>query len=277
VPALPSCLTEPIWEQIQSLLPDHHDDHPLRCHRPRVADRVVFDLLINALVFGAGYRRIADERCSATTLRRRRDEWIAAGVMDRLEHLARDGYDKLIGLELDDVAADGCSTKAPCGGEIAGHNPTDRGKLGIKRSALTDAGGLPLGVITAPANRHDLPLLAPTLDTLKHLGPLPDNTCVHLDAGYHSRLTRQLLTDRGLRGQIAHKGIPAPVQATRRWPVERTHAWHNTFNKLARCTERRQIVADFYIALANTVILVRRLLRRAWTLYRWDTRPTRRP
>jgi transposase len=111
VPALPSCLTEPIWEQIQSLLPDHHDYHPLRCHRPWVPDRVVFDLLINALVFGAGYRRIADERCSATTLRRRRDEWIAAGVMDRLEQLARDGYDKLIGLELHDVAVDGCSTK----------------------------------------------------------------------------------------------------------------------------------------------------------------------
>ena len=191
MPALPSCLTQPIWEQIQALLPDHHDDHPLGCHRPRISDRVVFDLLINALVFGAGYRRIADERCSATTLRRRRDEWIAAGVMGRLEQLARDGYDKLIGLELGDVAVDGCSTKAPCGGEVAGRNPTDRGKLGIKRSTLTDAGGLPLGVITAGANRHDLPLLAPTLDTLKDLGPLPDDTCVHLDAGYHSHATGQ--------------------------------------------------------------------------------------
>jgi hypothetical protein len=121
------------------------------------------------------------------------------------------------------------------------------------------------------------PAASPTLDTLKDLGPLPDDTCVHLDAGYHSHATRQLLTERELRGQIASKGIPAPVQATRRWPVERTHAWHNNFYKLARCTERRQIVADFYIALANTVILIRRLLRRAWTLYRWDTRPPRRP
>jgi hypothetical protein len=32
-----------------------------------------------------------------------------------------------------------------------------------------------------------------------------------------------------------------------------------------------------YIALANTIVLVRRLLRRAWILYRWDTRPSRRP
>jgi hypothetical protein len=30
----------------------------------RIDDRIVFDLLITALVFGVGYRRIADERCS---------------------------------------------------------------------------------------------------------------------------------------------------------------------------------------------------------------------
>ena len=150
-------------------------------------------------------------------------------------------------------------------------------ELRIKGSTLVDDGGLPLGVISAPANRHDSPLLAPTLDLLKDLGPLPETTCVHLDAGYDSSLTRILLADRGLQGAIAHKGLPAPLQATKRWPVERTHSWHNNFYKLARCTERRQIVADFYIAFANTVVLVRRLLRRAWILYRWDTRPSRRP
>lgn len=277
MPALPSCLTDPIWAQVQALIPQPEDHHPLGCHRRRISDRVVFDLLVNALVFGAGYRRIADDRCSATTLRRRRDEWIKAGVMDRLEQLCREAYDRMIGLELDNVAVDGCLTKAPCGGEVSGRNPTDRGKLGTKRSTLTDAGGLPLGVVSAPANRHDSPLLAPTLDTLKHLGPLPETTCVHLDAGYDSHVTRALLAERGLQARIARKGLPAPVQATKRWPVERTHAWHNTFLRLARCTERRQAVTDFYICLANAVILLRRLLRAAWPAYRWDSRPHRRP
>jgi transposase len=277
VPALPSCLVEPIWDQIEALIPDPADDHPLRCHRPRVPDRVVFELLVNVLVFGAGYRRIADARCSATTLRRRRDEWIAAGVMPALERLVRDAFDRLIGLQLGDVAVDGCLTKAPGGGQVAGRNPTDRGKLGLKRSILVDGAGTPLGVVTAPANRHDSPLLGPTLDMLGNLGPLPDKVTVHLDAGYDSAVTRQLLTDRGLVGQIARKGLPAPVQATRRWPVERTHAWHNSFYKLARCTERRKTVTDFYVSLATIVIIVRRLIRQAWTHYRWDTRPHRRP
>jgi hypothetical protein len=53
----------------------------------------VFDKLIQVLVFGCGYRRIADHTCSATTLRRRRDEWIACGVAERLHRLAVVGHD----------------------------------------------------------------------------------------------------------------------------------------------------------------------------------------
>jgi hypothetical protein len=48
----------------------------------------VFDKLLQLLVVGCGYRRIADHSCSATTLRRRRDEWIALGVADQLHRLA---------------------------------------------------------------------------------------------------------------------------------------------------------------------------------------------
>jgi transposase len=76
VPALPSSILEPLWAQFHALLPVRQVHHPLGCHRPRIPDRIVFDKLIQILVFGCGYRRIADAACSATTLRRRRDEWI---------------------------------------------------------------------------------------------------------------------------------------------------------------------------------------------------------
>ncbi len=71
MPALPSSILEPLWVQIAALLPTRHDTHPLGCHRPRIGDAVVFDRLVEALVFGAGYERIACPGCSATTLRRR--------------------------------------------------------------------------------------------------------------------------------------------------------------------------------------------------------------
>jgi transposase len=83
VPALPTYLIEPIWEQFSALLPEREANHPLGCHKPRVPDRVVFEKLVQVLVFGCAYWRIADESCSDTTLRRRRDEWIDSGVMER--------------------------------------------------------------------------------------------------------------------------------------------------------------------------------------------------
>ncbi len=111
MPALQKYIIEPIWEQFRALLPERNVEHPLGCHRSRIPDRVVFEKLVQILVFGCAYWRIADHTCSATTLRRRRDEWIEAGVMDELEQMARDSYDRIIGLELSDVAVDCCITK----------------------------------------------------------------------------------------------------------------------------------------------------------------------
>jgi transposase len=277
VPALPSSVLEPLWVQVAALLPTRQVDHPLGCHRPRIPDRIVFDRLIQILVFGCGYRRIADTTCSATTLRRRRDEWITAGVADQLRLLVLAAYDQLFGLELADLAVDGCTTKAPCGGEVAGPSPVDRRKQGLKRSMAVEAGGIPLAALPAPANHRDDGLLAATLDAVGAVGPLPAQPVVHLDAGYDYQPCRQVLTERGMVGQIATRGVPAPVQAGRRWVIERTHAWGNQYGKLRWCTERRRLVLGFWLALASAVIVCGRLVRRAWTHYRWDGRPRRRP
>ena len=88
MPALPSWIIGPLWDQVAAVLPEHHDPHPLGCHRPRIPDRVIFDKLLQVVVFGCAYQRIADHTCSARTLRRRRDEWITAGVMDQVHQLA---------------------------------------------------------------------------------------------------------------------------------------------------------------------------------------------
>jgi transposase len=159
VPALPSSILEPLWVQFAALLPTRQAHHPLGCHRPRIPDRLVFDKLIQVLVFGCGYRRIADRSCSASTLRRRRDEWITAGVAEQLRLLVLAAYQRLFGLDLDRLAVDGCITKAPCGGQVAGPSPVDRRKQGLKRSLVTDAGGIPLGVVAAAANCRDDGLL----------------------------------------------------------------------------------------------------------------------
>jgi transposase len=273
VPAVPSCILDPLREQFLALLPERVDDHPLGCHRPRIEDRIVFDKLIEALVLGCGYERLSDGTCSATTLRRRRDEWIRLGLFDRLRLAVLDAYERMIGLDLADVCVDGCITKAPCGGQCAGRSPVDRGKGGLKRSQLTDGAGVPLAAVPAPANTRDDGLLPASLDALKDFQPVPAGATVHLDAGYDYAPCRQVLADRDLRAVIAQRGHPARVQVGRRWVVERTNAWGNDFGRLRRCTERRTAAVQAYLDLAIAVITLRALLRAAWWRYRWDTRP----
>jgi transposase len=274
VPTVPSSIIDPIWDQFRALVPPREVRHPLGCHRARIPDRIVFDKLVQVLVFGSAYHRIADATCSATTLRRRRDAWIAAGVMDTLFDLVLDAYDRIIGLVLTDLSVDCCITKAPCGGEVAGRSPVDRGKQGRKRSLAVDAAGIPLGMVAAPANRHDAPLLMPTLDAVR----LTDGAMtIHLDRGDDFAVTRQHLAQRGVTAAVARKGRPAPITAGKRWVVERTTAWTNAHTKLVWCTERRASVIAFWMAFSAVIIIVGRLVRERWVRYRWETRPARRP
>jgi Transposase DDE domain len=280
VPAMPSCLLEPIWGEFAALLgdqrPEFDPSHPLGCHRRRIPDRVVFEHVIAALVHGSGYERIASAGCSDRTIRRRLTAWAAAGIGQQVHALVLAAYDRMIGLQLHDVAVDGCITKAPCGGDCAGPSPVDRRKGGLKRSVATEAHGIPLGIAAAGANRHDSPLLAPTLAAARHQldRPLPDGRTCHLDSGYDSRPTRQLLDELGFDGQIARRGTPAPIQASRRWPVERTHAWMNGYGKLRRITDRDAAIVGFYLYLAAAFVTIRQLIQHARHRYRWDTRPT---
>ena len=47
MPAIPSWLLEPLWDQFAALLPDrpvYVPSHPLGCHKPRIADRIIFEV-----------------------------------------------------------------------------------------------------------------------------------------------------------------------------------------------------------------------------------------
>lgn len=280
MPALPSSLLNAVWVEFAALLPERPEfdpSHPLGCHRRRIPDRVVFEHVIDALVHGSGYERIATTRCSDRTIRRRLRDWAAAGIAEKVHALALAAYDQMIGLSLQDLTVDGAITKAPCGGERAGRSPVDRGKGGLKRSTEVDADGIPLAVVSAPANRHDSPLLGPTIEAAaRQVTFMPDGATMHLDRAYDNKPTRQLLDELELHGEIARKGVPAPVQVGKRWVVERTNSWMNGYGKIRRCTDRDAKIVDFYLYLAAALVTVRQLIRRARTLYRWDTRPTTR-
>lgn len=115
MPALPSFLIDPLGDQFAALLPERGVVHRTAGTGHGFRIGFVFDTLIQVLVLAASYARIADPSCSAATIRRRRDEWIAAGVFERQEQICLESYDRIVELDLAESTVDGCITKAPCG------------------------------------------------------------------------------------------------------------------------------------------------------------------
>ncbi len=146
MPLLPASLIESLWVEFAALIgvderPEFSPSHPWGCHRRRVP---VFEHVIAALVHGSGYERLASPGCSDRTIRRRLRQWAEAGVAQELLRVGLVAYDRMIGLNLDDLSADGAITKSPCGGEVSGRSSVDRGKQGTKRSVAADGDGIPL-------------------------------------------------------------------------------------------------------------------------------------
>ncbi|MGI9612395.1 MAG: IS5 family transposase [Acidimicrobiales bacterium] len=257
-----------LWEVVKELIPPPRE-HPLGCHRPRVSDRVCFKGLLIRLVSGMSWVNIEsalDFEVSDTTLRARRDEWIEAGVFDKLVDEARHGYDRIIGFELSDVVIDGSNQKAPCGGEGTGVNPYDRGKLGWKWSVAVDGNGIPLTWITDGANRNDYAMLAPTLNNLETNGLTFDIETLHLDRGYGYRAVNELVDNYEIddldviyRNQPGQGTTPL-VGLGKRWIVEAANGWLARYGQLRRNTDRKPKHRHAALCLATTVLITGRLI-----------------
>jgi putative transposase len=93
-----------------------------------------------------------------------------------------------------------------------GTNPTDRGKLGVKRSLLTEAAGIPIGIAIEGANRHDMKLVRSTLQSIPAKRPeptvqTPQGLC--LDKGYDFDEVREIVKEFGFTAHIRARGEDA--------------------------------------------------------------------
>jgi putative transposase len=137
----------------------------------------------------------------------------------------------------------------PWAGKKTGRNPTDRGKLGVKRSVLTDGRGVPLGVAVAGANVHDQKLFHATLSHLAVHRPRPTTRHPqHLccDKGYDAAVLRREARRRLYRPHIKSRGeeqIAKRVRGrrARRWVVERIASWMNRFRRILVRWEKKAV------------------------------------
>jgi transposase len=145
-------------------------------------------------------------------------------------------------------------------GKKTGPNPTDRAKGGSKRSLLTEANGIPVGLAVAGANVNDFKLLRETVESVPVARPKPtrqkpQNLC--LDKGYDYQEPRELVEAFKFTAHIKARGEEAKAIKrragfrARRWVVERTHSWMNRFRRVLVRWEKR---ADTYVAMLHLAL-----------------------
>lgn len=211
--------------------------------RPPADQRQILAAILYVLRTGCQWNAVPKEKFgwSGKTVHRYFQAWVRAGVFKRLWQAALRAYDVAVGIAWRWQAVDGTMTKAPLGGGKTGPNPTDRGKVGTKRSLLVDARGVPLGLVVSSAQTPDGRLLGPTLTALQTDRPNPATTPQHLvlDKAYAGT---PCATIAETLGYILH--VPDKVNAKvkrkrqpgrrkpRRWVVEVAHAWLNRFRRL---------------------------------------------
>lgn len=91
-------------------------------------------------------------------------------------------YNELEGIGWGWQSLDGCMMKASLALGFIGKNPTDREKMGTKRSVLMDEKGFALAVVISGANTHDVKLLEETLDHIVVLRPESDENHLQICA-----------------------------------------------------------------------------------------------
>lgn len=111
-------ISDELWAQIEPLMPEHKNTHPLGGGRPRVPDRQCLDGIFYVLRTGCQWKALdATGICSGSTAHSRFQEWVEAGVFLRFWQAGLLAYDELQGIDWEWLSADASLHKAPLGGK----------------------------------------------------------------------------------------------------------------------------------------------------------------
>jgi putative transposase len=216
-------------------------------------------------VLRSGIQWNALPRClgASSTVHLRFQQWVEAGVFRELWTLGLMQSHIEGVLDFGWQSIDGCQTKAPLGGQATGPNPTDRGKSGVKRNLLTDAGGLPIGLVVTGANVHDKTQVEAVLESMPLMPPLPseeDPQHFCADKGYDYNDIRLLIERYGYTEHIKSRGeeqeaLKVPGYRARRWVNERTHSWMNRFRRILIRWEKKVANYEAFLYLVCAFIV----------------------
>lgn len=246
-------LTDSEWEVITSI----HSDNRQRRHELRSIWNAIFYLVKT----GCQWRMLPSEFPPWQTVYYYYRQWRDRGIIEEVHTALRNQIRRRAGRQESPSAAiaDSQSVKSTHSGPDRGF---DGGKLvkGRKRHIVVDTLGLLLAVIVTAANVQDkrgLPLLLERVrDRFDRLEIL------FVDGGY----TSQPLGDwvRRVIGCLM-KVVPRPAEQKgfqvlpKRWIVERTFSWFNSYRRLSKDYEYRTDTSETMIHLAMIRLMLKRL------------------
>lgn len=236
--------------------------------RPPIEHAVALRVIWFVLTVGCRWRDVPKELgCSGETVRTRLREWEHAGIWKRVHEQILSELNKRESLQLETAIIDSAQVRAFGGGDRSGPSPVDRRKPGTKYTVLTDAGGTPLVIQTAPANMSDHRQILSTVIRFPQIGgkqgrPRKLPRRLYADAGYDSDSTRAVLIAMGVGPHIRRRKAPHGSHLGKvRWVVERTISWIKGLRRMRIRYDRHPVIIDAWNHLALAAVCFRILTK----------------
>lgn len=260
-----------LWERIGPILERRYPR--ARTGRPRADLRLVLDGIIYRLRSGVQWNQLPRTFGADSTVHGWFQRFVKDGVLQEIWACLVRECEALGTVCWEWQAADGVMGKSRFAGGARGPNPTDRAKMGTKKSLIVERAGGPLGVAIDGANVHDTKLLKRTIEAIVVKRPDPEqvvqNLC--LDKAYDNP-TGEAACDAS--GYVPHirrigeeklDGCGAKKHPARRWVVERTLAWLQRCRAILIRYDKNSANYLGLIQLACALLWTRRLHQLGWS------------
>ena len=273
--AYSTCLTDAEWALVADLFerPDGGRGMPARIPR-----RVLLDACCYVLRTGCAWRLLPTSFPPWTTVYKTFSRWAAQDRFEAMQDRLRAQWRQRVQRDARPTAAviDAQSTRASPQGGSTGFDAGKKVK-GRKRHLRVDTLGLLLAVTVTAASVQDRDA-APAV-VAQACAKLPTLKKLYADAAYAGSCAQALHATHGIEVEIVRHPAnrstetfqsaqqplwPEPVARgfvplTKRWVVERTHAWNERCRRLVMHHDRSTLIATAWVWLAEARILANRL------------------
>ena len=248
----PSNLTDNQYETILGIICD--------TRKRRRSLKEIFDAIFYLLKTGCQWRQLPGDFPAWQSVYYYFRKWSRDGTFKKLHDYLRGLLRRRAGKETSPSVGviDSQSVRGTYRGKERGIDGGKRVK-GRKRHIVTDTQGLVLAVKVHPANRHDSKAAPEVIRQLK--GEFKRMKKIYADGGYRGELKDIVKNELKyalkitLRKDKSKKFKPLP----KRWVVERTFAWFESFRRLSREYEFETRYEENMIYLAMIKLMVKRL------------------